>query len=51
MQPPYCSAMGTYQLRALLCKVIPADQSEEPWQPEMTKKFDTNVAEIQEWDT
>jgi hypothetical protein len=24
-QPPYDPAMGTYQLRALLCRVAPAD--------------------------
>ncbi|MGI9571086.1 MAG: molybdopterin dinucleotide binding domain-containing protein, partial [Desulfobulbia bacterium] len=28
--PPYCSAMGTYQLRALLCKVVPVEESDEP---------------------
>jgi thiosulfate reductase / polysulfide reductase chain A len=48
--PPYCSAMGTYQLRALLCKVIKAEDSEEPWRPPLARKFDSNVAEIQEWD-
>ena len=27
-QPPYDLAMGTYQLRALLCRVTPADAPE-----------------------
>ena len=48
--PPYCSAMGTYQLRALLCKVIKAEDADEPWHPPLARKFDSNVAEIQEWD-
>ena len=49
MQPPYCSAMGTYQLRALLCKVLPIEESEEPWRPDMPEKFESNVADIQQW--
>jgi thiosulfate reductase/polysulfide reductase chain A len=50
MQPPYCSAMGTYQLRALLCKVLPVEDSEEPWHPDLPENFNSNVAEIQQWD-
>ncbi|MBT4587825.1 MAG: molybdopterin-dependent oxidoreductase [Rhodospirillaceae bacterium] len=50
MQPPYCNAMGTYQLRALLCKVLPVEQSEEPWRPDLPETFDSNVKEIQDWD-
>jgi anaerobic selenocysteine-containing dehydrogenase len=49
MQPPYCSAMGTYQLRALLCKVIPLAESEEPWRPDLPERFESNVSDIQEW--
>ena len=49
MDPPYCSAMGTYQLRALLCKVIKLENSNEPWRPPLKKKYNSNVSEIQEW--
>ena len=49
MQPPYCNAMGTYQLRALLCKVLPVEESEEPWRPDLPEKFYTNVKEVQGW--
>ncbi|MCP4320104.1 MAG: molybdopterin-dependent oxidoreductase [Hyphomicrobiales bacterium] len=49
MDPPYCSAMGTYQLRALLCKVIKVEDSDEPWRPPLAEKYDSNVANIQEW--
>lgn len=50
MAPPYCPAMGTYQLRALLCKVLKAEEAEEPWMPPMADKFESNVAQVQEWD-
>lgn len=50
IDPPYCSAMGTYQLRALLCKVVKIGEAEEPWRPPLPEKYETNVADIQEWD-
>ncbi|MDC0190970.1 molybdopterin-dependent oxidoreductase [Rhodospirillales bacterium] len=49
MDPPYCSAMGTYQLRALLCRVVKVDGSEKPWQPTFPSRYNTNIGEIQEW--
>ena len=49
MDPPYCSAMGTYQLRALLCRVVKLDETEEPWRPPISETYNTNIAEIQEW--
>ena len=49
MDPPYCSAMGTYQLRALLCRVVKVDGSEKPWPPTLPSRYNTNLAEIQEW--
>ncbi len=49
MAPPYCSAMGTYQLRALLCKVLKVKDAEKPWRPPLPEKYDTNVADVQEW--
>lgn len=50
MDPPYCPSMGTYQLRALLCKVIKASDSEEPWRPPIPEQYDTNLADVQGWD-
>ncbi len=50
MDPPYCSEMGTYQLRALMCKVLKIEDSSEPWQPPTAKPYETNVGEIQDWD-
>ena len=49
MDPPYCSAMGTYQLRALLCRIVKLDETEEPWRPPISETYNTNIAEIQEW--
>jgi thiosulfate reductase/polysulfide reductase chain A len=49
MDPPYCTAMGTYQLRALLCKIVKLGDAEEPWCPPLPDRFDSNVGEIQEW--
>jgi len=49
MAPPYCTAMGTYQLRALLCKVVKLEDSDEPWSPPLAKAFNSNVAKVQEW--
>ncbi len=49
MDPPYCPSMGTYQLRALLCRIVPAEQAEEPWRPPIPETYQTNVAEVQEW--
>ena len=49
MAPPYCSAMGTYQLRALLCKIVKVDESEQPWRPPLPERYNSNVAEVQEW--
>jgi hypothetical protein len=41
--------MGTYQLRALLCKVVKLEDSDEPWSPPLAKAFNSNVAKVQEW--
>ena len=49
MDPPYCSAMGTYQLRALLCRIVKLDETEEPWRPPISETYNTNIAKIQEW--
>ena len=50
MDPPYCPSMGTYQLRALLCRVVKAEVAEEPWSPPVHPDYDNNVAEVQDWD-
>ncbi len=54
MQPPFCKSMGTYQLRALLCKLVKADEADEPWRPPhiaaMDGKWRSNVADVQDWD-
>ena len=49
IDPPYCSAMGTYQLRALLCRVVKVQDASDPWRPPLPEKYDSNVAEVQEW--
>ncbi len=49
IEAPYCSAMGTYQLRALLCKVVKLELSEEPWSPKRSFAYQTNVNDVQEW--
>ena len=49
MEPPYCSAMGTYQLRALLCKIVKAEDADIPWRPPIPERYDSNVADVQEW--
>ena len=49
MDPPYCPAMGTYQLRALLCRVIKVENSEEPWRPPISATYQTNIAKVQNW--
>ena len=51
IEPPYCPAMGTYQLRGLLCRVVKAEEAEEPWHPAFPEKWESNVAEVQGWDT
>ena len=50
MEPPYCPSMGTYQLRALLCKVIAVEDAEEPWRPPIPATYDTNIGDVQGWD-
>jgi len=50
MAPPYCPSMGTYQLRALLCRVVKAEQAEEPWKPENLPAYNSNAADVQDWD-
>ncbi|MCP5087243.1 MAG: molybdopterin-dependent oxidoreductase [Rhodobacteraceae bacterium] len=50
IDPPYCPAMGTYQLRALLCKVVKAEDALEPWRPPLPARYNSNVAEVQEWE-
>jgi anaerobic selenocysteine-containing dehydrogenase len=50
MDPPYCPSMGTYQLRALLCRVVKAEEAEEPWSPPVHPTYENNVAEVQDWD-
>lgn len=47
---PYCSAMGTYQLRALLCRVVKAEAAQAPWRPPLPERFASNVAQVQEWE-
>ena len=49
IEPPYCSAMGTYQLRALLCKVVKVELSKKPWAPKRNFAYQTNVNNVQEW--
>ena len=49
IEAPYCSAMGTYQLRALLCKVVKVELSEKPWTPKRNFAYQTNVNNVQEW--
>ncbi len=49
MDPPYCSAMGTYQLRALMCRVVKAEKADTPWRPPIAECYTSNVADIQEW--
>ena len=49
MDPPYCPSMGTYQLRALLCRVLKAEEADSPWRPPIPATYRTNVAEVQDW--
>ena len=49
IEAPYCSAMGTYQLRALLCKVVKVELSKKPWTPKRNFAYQTNVNNVQEW--
>ena len=49
IEAPYCSAMGTYQLRALLCKVVKVEFAEKPWTPKRNFAYQTNVNNVQEW--
>lgn len=49
IDPPYCSAMGTYQLRALLCRVVKAGDADQPWRPALPETYQSNVAQVQEW--
>jgi anaerobic selenocysteine-containing dehydrogenase len=49
---PYDPGMGTYYLRALLCRVSKASQDDGPdWQSPVHPGYQSNVAEIQEWAT
>ena len=41
--------MGTYQLRALLCKIVKAEDADIPWRPPIPERYDSNVADVQEW--
>ena len=50
MAPPYCPSMGTYQLRALMCRIVKAENAEKPWKPVMEKLYQTNVYQVQDWD-
>ena len=50
MEPPYCPSMGTYQLRALLCRVVRTEDAPEPWRPPIPEAYNTNVGEVQGWD-
>jgi anaerobic selenocysteine-containing dehydrogenase len=49
MDPPYCSFMGTYQLRALLCRVVKLADAEAPWRPPLAERYETNLGEVQDW--
>ena len=49
MDPPYCPSMGTYQLRALLCRVVKAEDAEDPWAPPRPPGYASNVAVVQDW--
>ncbi len=51
IDPPYCSAMGTYQLRALLCRIVKVEDAQAPWRPPLPERFESNVATVQEWDS
>ncbi len=42
--------MGTYQLRALLCRVVKAEEADEPWHPPLARRYRSNLAEVQEWE-
>ena len=50
IDPPYCSAMGTYQLRALLCRVVPVAEAQPPWRPPLPQTYDSNLAQVQQWE-
>ena len=50
MDPPYCPSMGTYQLRALLCRVVKAEDAESPWEPPRPPGYASNVAVVQDWE-
>ena len=50
MEPPYCPSMGTYQLRALLCRVVRIEDAPEPWRPPIPEAYKTNIGEVQDWD-
>jgi thiosulfate reductase/polysulfide reductase chain A len=51
IDPPYCSAMGTYQLRALLCRVVKVESAGAPWRPPLPERFDSNVGDVQGWNS
>ena len=50
MDLPYCPSMGTFQLRALLCRVVKADAAEESGAPTRHPAYASNVGESQDWE-
>ncbi|MFC1664333.1 molybdopterin-dependent oxidoreductase [Pseudomonadota bacterium] len=49
---PYDPGMGTYYLRALLCRVNKVSPDDKPdWQSPIHAKYESNVAKVQQWAT